>query len=359
MGHHLKSMGTQSSHTGVSCYKYNRFALCCQICYNNPMRISHGTQYEETSDKNGFGYATAQMLASLSRLGYEVNQNDPTADVEIWFDQPEWWKFSPGVYRIGYFPWESTALIRNRKPDWRAQLDSCDEVWTPSPIIAEWFRTVIGLKAPVYVYEHGVDPIWTPRKRAVDGTFKFLHCGGEAQRKGVTEAMKATRLAFPNNEDVELNLKIISKGWNIGRLRRVNILNSVMGIEELIQLYHDNHVYVYPSYGEGFGLTPLQALATGMPAITVPAWAPYAEFLDPKLSISSRFVKSPWPALHPGNMLQPSLDDTIDAMRYAYNNYDEVHARALAGVDELMARYDWDRLTKEAFENLENRLKTS
>lgn len=323
------------------------------------MRISHGTQYEETSDVNGFGYATAHMLTSLAHLGHEVNQNDKTADVEIWFDQPHHWKFSKGPYKIGYFPWESTALVKKHIPDWREQLDACDEVWTPSPIVAEWFRTFIGLRAPVYVYEHGVDPIWAPKERAVEGRFKFLHCGGEAQRKGSKEAMQAIRLGFPQNDDVELNMKMISDGWNIGALRRVNFINAALSLEELIQMFYDNHAYVYPSWGEGFGLTPLQALATGMPTITVPGWAPYAEFLDPKLSISSRMVKSPYPLLHPGNMLQPSLDDTIDAMRYAYNNYDEVQKTAHAGVDALMKRYNWDNLTEEAFTALENRLKTS
>jgi len=323
------------------------------------MRISHGTQFEETANTNGFGYATEQMLLSLSRLGYEVNPNDKTADVEIWFDQPEHWKFSTGPFRIGYFPWESTALIRNRTPDWYDQLNSCDEVWTPSPIIADWFKDYMGIRPPVYVYEHGVDPIWTPKKRAVEGTFKFLHQGGEANRKGVTEAMKAVRLAFPGKEDVELNLKIISPGWNIGRLRRVKIHNGAIDINDLIQMYHDNHAYVYPSWGEGFGLTPLQAMATGMPTITVPAWAPYAHWIDEDLAIGSKFAKSPWPVLHPGNMLQPSLDDTIDAMRFVYNNYESVHDKAMENVADLTAYYSWDRLTKMAFGKLEKRLESS
>lgn len=322
------------------------------------MKISHGTRILDQSERNGYGYATANMIASLRRLGYEVNQNDPSADVEIWFDQPHHWNFSKGVYRIGYHPWESTQLLKKRAPDrdWTEQMNSCDEIWTPSPLIAEWYRDYMNIKPPVYVYEHGVDPVWKPKKRTVDGTFKFLHVGGEAARKGATETMKALRLAFPRNYDVELNMKIISEGWKIGKLHRVNIINGGMPLERLIQMFHDNHVYVYPSWGEGFGLTPLQAMATGMPTITVPGWAPYAEFLDENLNIRSSMAKSPWPVLHPGLMLKPHFDDIVDAMRYAYENYEAVEAAAHSRIDAIMAYYDWDRLTAECFKSLEARL---
>lgn len=307
------------------------------------------------SNRNGYGYATDRMLNSLHNLGYEVNPNDSTADVEIWFDQPHHWKFSEGVYKIGYHPWESTILL----PGWADIMNKCDEIWTPSPIIAEWYRTFAGITVPVYVYEHGVDPVWTPAERELGGTFKFLHVGGEAQRKGAKEAMQAMRLAFPRDVDVSLTMKIWSQGWNIGQLPRVNIVNKSLDINELVQMYHDHHVYVYPSYGEGFGLTPLQALATGMPTITLPAWCPYADYLDENLTVGSDFVRSPYPALHPGAMLKPKLDDVIDAMRYAYNNYEKVNTSAHDGIKRLTEHYDWDRLTKQAFVALEQRLESS
>lgn len=316
------------------------------------MRISHGTRVADIEDSNGYGYATVNMINSLCRLGHEVNPNDKSADVEIWFDQPHHWKWSKGVYRIGYHPWESTQL----KKGWVEKMNECDEIWTPSPIIADWYRKYSGVTAPVFVYEHGVDPIWEPRPRPVSEPFTFLHVGAEASRKGGTETMKAFRLAFYNNRNVELNLKIISQGWKIGKINRINIINRKMDLQELIGLYHNNHAYVYPSYGEGFGLTPLQAMATGMPTITVPGWAPYAKFLNPNLQVGSKFIGSPWPTLHPGNMLRPNMDDLVEAMRYTYANYEAVEADAQGRVKEIMAYYDWDRLTAEAFNNLAERL---
>ena len=327
------------------------------------MRVSHGTRIKNIDDTNGYGYATVNMIDSLRRLGHEVNENAPTADVEIWFDQPHHWNFSKGPYRIGYHPWESTLLKPPGKAtdgkDWVGIMNECDEVWTPSPIIAEWYRDFSGIKVPVHVYEHGVDPIWTPKERKVEDKFRFLHVGAEAARKGGTEVMKALRLAFPGDNSVELTLKIISQGWNIGRLPRIHIMNGPINLNRLISLFHEHHVYAYPSYGEGFGLTPLQAMATGMPTITVPGWAPYAEFINPHMRIGSKFWPSPWPELHPGNMLKPSIDDLVQSMRWARENYESAHADALARVKEVTAVYDWDRLTKITFDALEERLKNS
>lgn len=326
------------------------------------MRISFNTPIvpEQLDKKNGYGYATDRMLASLKSLGYEVTINDPTADVGLCFNQPHHWKFYGNQYKIGYHPWESTQLLSPGKAtngiDWKEAMNSCDEIWTPSSVIADWYTRFSGVTRPVYVYEHGVDDVWTPVERKVDDKFKFLHIGAQAARKGGRDTMVAFRRAFPNNTDVELNMKIQSQGWTIGRINRINIINEKYELRDLVQLYHDNHAFVYPSYGEGFGLTPLEAMATGMPTITVPKWAPYADFLDPKLTVDSKFTRSPWPKLHPGIMLKPNEDDIVDAMRYAYENYEEVQKTAMSTLDSLKEYYNWNRLTKEVFQSLESRL---
>jgi len=320
------------------------------------MRISFNSPIDPLNIEktNGYGYATDRMLTSLENLGHEVTHNDPHAEVGFCFNQPQHWKFYGDQYRIGYHPWESTLL----KDGWAEIMNECDEIWTPSPLIASWYKEYAGVTVPVYVYEHGVDDVWSPVKRTVDDKFHFLHVGAEASRKGAREVMGGFRRAFPKNKgEVQLNMKIISNGWQIGNIRNINILNTRLSLTELVQLYHDNHAFVYPSWGEGFGLTPLQAMATGMPTITVPAWAPYAPFLDQTLNIGSSFANTPWPQLHPGFMLKPNEDDVIDRMRWVYDNYDACVGVAMNKVDGLKEWYNWDRLTKVAFDNLEQRRK--
>lgn len=324
------------------------------------MRISHGTRVKDINDTNGYGYATTKMAESLERLGHEFVQNDPDAPVQIWFDQPHHWVWNDSSqYRVGYHPWESTAL----PPRWAGYMNEADEIWTPSDLIADWYKKA-GITKPIYVYEHGVDDEWTPRYRKVDGVFKFLHLGTEAARKNGQEAWRSFRKVFGDREDVAITMKMIQPGFNIPKLyNNVYFNNKKLDLSELVDLFHSHHAYVYPSMGEGFGLTPLQAMTTGMPTITLPAWAPYREFLDPKLSISSRLVQSPdfrdakGELFHPGKMFQPHNKDMQDAMRYVVENYDEAQNFAHAQVAPIKSRYDWDTLTKQVFDGLETRIK--
>jgi glycosyltransferase involved in cell wall biosynthesis len=154
-------------------------------------------------------------------------------------------------------------------------------------------------------------------------------------------------------------MKMISEGWSIIKLPGINYINELYTLEQLVELFHNNHVFVYPSYGEGFGLNPLQALATGMPTITLPAWAPYAKYIHPKLAIPSNLQKTPWPLHHPGAMFKPDQDAVTEAVRYAYNNYEELVEWHVAQVPELVAEYSWDTITAKVFSDLENRLKNS
>jgi glycosyltransferase involved in cell wall biosynthesis len=152
-------------------------------------------------------------------------------------------------------------------------------------------------------------------------------------------------------------MKLVNSPWINVNTSRVRIINAKYNIKQMRMLFYTHDVYVYPSWGEGFGLTPLQAIATGMPTITTPAWAPYADHLDPALSVSSKLAVHNWPKIHPGKMLRPNWDELVDRMRYARNNYDEVRDFAAAGALDVHKAYDWDTLTAATFGALEERLK--
>lgn len=332
------------------------------------MRISFQTPIASNRIRgtNGYGYATVMMLDTLRGLGHEVHDNDPKADVQIAFNQPPHWQFNDGPYKIGYHPWESTLLL----PGWSETMNKCDEIWTPSPITADWYTRYAGITVPVHVYEHGVEHQWSPVKREPEQFIKFLHVGSEASRKGGWGVVRLFREAFNgaySRDDVRLTLKMVNSSTPLanqvntpdgrrGQLGRVTYIDEKWGIGDMLDLFYHHDVYVYPSAGEGFGLTPLQAIATGMPTITVPAWAPYAEFLDPKLSLPATLGKTQWPEIHPGEMWQLDDDDIIDRLRYAADNYSEVRDFACINAAEVHAAYDWEKITKEVFDSLEQRL---
>lgn len=330
------------------------------------MRISFQTPVASNRIKgtNGYGYATVMMLDTLRTLGYEVSDNDPKADVQIAFNQPQHWQFNEGPYKIGYHPWESTKLIEG----WPEIMNQCDEIWTPSPLTADWYTRYAGIIVPVHVYQHGIEHDWSPVRREPETNIKFLHVGGEASRKGGWDLVSTFRAAFNGayeRNDVKLTLKMVdcttplpnkNLGNTKGSLGRVNYINEPWPIGSLRDLFYKNDVFVYPSAGEGFGLTPLQALATGMPTITLPAWAPYAEFMDPRLTLGSKLAPTKWPEIHPGKMFRYEQDELIDRLRWVADNYDSARDFACRRSLEIHEAYDWENITRTVFEDLEKRL---
>lgn len=333
------------------------------------MKISFSTLPGNLVMEVGYGYAGYNMVTALQRLGHQVPFQDPDAPVQIHFSQPTWYEFDHGdQYKIGYTPWESTELAEG----WLEDMNAVDEIWTPSPVMADVFREC-GVTVPVSVYEHGVSEDWTAKHRKVTGPLKFLHHGEPAPRKGAQMTLEAFREAFGDSNDVQLIIKshgahtvrtfegrfYPGNGYSgdgmIDRFKNVKAISRMMETDELIAFYQSCHVLVYPSWGEGFGLIPLQGLATGMPVICTEAWAPYKRFLLPELRLASTLSDSPWPEMHPGKMWEPSFEDLVEKFKYAANNYETLASQAYRLSFPVHKQYDWTTLTEKAFSKIVKR----
>jgi len=303
------------------------------------------TTSPNVKETNGYGYAAKKCKESLVELGHEVSWRNPTADVEINFIQPEKWHWS-GPYRIAYLPWESTGF----RPGWIESLNSVDEVWTPSPVIKQWMVDA-GVTKDVKVYQHGVESLWEPFQRPTSGTFKVLHHGAEALRKGGGETMRAF-MSTLWDEDATLVMKMALKQMQVHDTKHIEIVKKVLPIDELVKLYQSCQLLCYPSWGEGFGLAPLQALATGSPVLVTDGWAPYHNFLTESEVIKSELVDSPWPNHHPGKMFQPDMDDLMDKLKWQFDNRDNMSDLAYQRAGKVHAEYNWTELTRQAFSHL-------
>ena len=331
------------------------------------MRVSYYTVRGDLRPDNGFGYAGENIRRSLTNLGHDVTFHDESADVQIDFCHPVYYAHFPNQYKIGYSPWESSALPEG----WLKGFNSVDEVWAPSQKCKEWYEDA-GVR-DVKVYEHGIEPVWSPKQRKPQQKVKFLHIGEPAPRKGGQLALEAFVEAFGSNPNVHLTIK--ANGHNTTRAYastfhrggprsilglphqvypNVTLIEDSLSLDELVGLYHSHHALVYPSWGEGFGLIPLQALATGMPTICTGAWAPYERFLG-NLSLDSREAHTKWPDFHPGMMFEPDRHHLIDLYKYVYENYDALSLQFFNDATDVHREYNWDSLTEKAFKHLENR----
>lgn len=332
------------------------------------MRVSFYTVRNNLKVDNGYGYAGHNIRTSLERLGHSVEFHDENADVQIDFCQPTLYSHFPSQYKIGYTPWESSALPEG----WKEGFSSVDEVWTTSQKCKEWYENA-GISRPIHVFEHGIEQIWSKKHRKSKKRVKFLHVGEPAPRKGGQMALEAFTRAFGGQDDVHLTIK--SNGFNSTRIyastvnrggprsiiglphqvyKNVTVIEDSLDLDELVELYHSHHALVYPSWGEGFGLIPLQGLATGMPTICTGAWAPYERFLG-KLNLNSRIADSKWSDIHPGKMYEPNMDHLVELYRYIYENYEELSQSFYDNSDRVHSEYNWDTLTENAFKHLENK----
>ena len=307
----------------------------------------------------GYGQAGMGVVSSLQSLGHLVTLNNPQADLQLNFIQPIHYKFNrQDQYTIGYTPWESTELPMY----WLETMNRCDEVWSTSPLISAWYKQA-GVTPPIKTYQHGLHDVWKNTKvRRVDGKFKFLHIGEPAERKGGNMVIQAFINLFGDNPDYQLTIKAnemhqIRQRDMFGnfvpifeKYPNIKLITKQMSDDELVQLMHDHHVMVYPSWGEGFGFIPLQAMATAMPTICTSAWAPYSDFIT--LKLESRVQDSPWPLMHPGKMFEPDMEHLQLLMLDSINSYRDHTLTALKNTTKIYEQYDWIKLTEKAFKHL-------
>ncbi len=118
------------------------------------------------------------------------------------------------------------------------------------------------------------------------GSRLLLAVGRLAARKGYGLLLRA--FANVHSLDSQIRLVIVGRGHLRSRLQRqaqalgvadAVTIESGMSFEELAALFRSADLVVYPSYYEGQGLIPLEAMASGTPVVTVDH-GPLPEMVD-------------------------------------------------------------------------------
>lgn len=166
-------------------------------------------------------------------------------------------------------------------------LDICDGIITVSEFskldIASEFNFPI---EKIFVTPLAAEDIYKPINRSyckniikdkyhIDNNF-ILYVGGYSPRKNIIGIMEAFSLL---NKNLKKDLKIVitgRKGLSYERYRdraiQLGISNCVIftdfiPLEDLPLFYNASEFLIYPSFYEGFGLPPLEAMACGTPVI--------------------------------------------------------------------------------------------
>ncbi|MCC6831587.1 MAG: glycosyltransferase family 4 protein [Thermoleophilia bacterium] len=184
--------------------------------------------------------------------------------------------------------------------EWLHAAQICaDEVWVDSEVVREDFLNA-GLPADrVVVVPLGVDaarfgPHVPPAPLGDTDGFRFLFVGGLVHRKGVDLLLEAYRRAFTRADEVTLVLKRFGVGGPSSANEldavaeamaadpagpRVRILDGPMREADMAGLYRACDCLAHPYRGEAFGMTMIEAMASGLPVIA-PDRGTAREFVD-------------------------------------------------------------------------------
>lgn len=324
------------------------------------MKISYKTVV--IGEHTGYGNASRLLTTALRDRGVEIL---PDLDVRLNFCMPPDYEFGDRL-TIGYTPWESTEVPQN----WVAGLKAVDDLWVTSGFVKDVFARYRKNRAEdIFVLPHGIENCWEPvgHRRDRSRPFRFLHVGEPAERKGGELVLEAWHKAFKDRKDVELWMKcvkyprarvkdksgsiIASPGMFENNLK---IISHVMTQQELWDLYRNVDCLVYPTRGEGWGLIPWEAQASGLPTI-VPALGVASDVaLHSTLQLQNyEWVPSDNQQIHPGEWLDLDVDELILKMQVMVRDYDYYAGHQEFAASRIHKNYSWESVADQAIERIE------
>ena len=314
---------------------------------------------EEGYDVRWVGRSLAQGVPSLSHAG---SKEIPEGIGMIWHEQPKHtWLQSPFKKNICILPFETTRI----PPSWVEKINHFDAVFTLSKQNIQMMKES-GVTVPVELIYWGTDTRkFRPIERVDDGIFTFGTLGALSIRKGTDLLVRAFELAFsPRVTDVRLLCKTSYNHYNfISKDQRIKVELTPWDHDELMKKFFGKvDCLVAPSRGEGWGLTPMEAMATGIPVIMT-GWGGFLEFHDPRASILLDYTLVPATEFSEtvykepcGDWASPSLDDLVSKMRWAYENQDKIKEMGNFAKDYVRDNWTWEKTQPRFYELLDKYL---
>lgn len=315
---------------------------------------------------NGYGYTTHQknLKAALGRrTDVEFVESETDADVTVDITMPSNFTRTEGdAVDVLYTMYETQTLPE----DWIPSLREPDLLIVPNRHNEALFKNYT--KVPVRVVWEGMNTeAFSLKKREfpADRPFVFFWFGASNPRKGYQHMSLAWGRFCSKFPEIAENCVLVMKTTQETKAERVerypvqlpNGKKSLVmvdtrnySIEELIELYHYSHAFVFPSMGEGWGLTLHEAMSTGLPALytdysAMRDWVPrkYAYPLKYKMKKIRTLKNTPegQKVHHETYAASPDIDYLVRKMAYVYEHYEEAAEKGMKAA-EVVRGITWD-----------------
>lgn len=320
----------------------------------------------------GFGVHGLEMLRALVRKG--VNVVPLTMEQCYWpgwlqqaagLDmglptviqaRPTHWPSIPGAV-WGFCMYEATGL----PPGWAERINArAERLLVPSPWLIEVFEEH-GVRVPIHFIPEGIDPASFPYvdRSDIDRPYTFLVLADRVNRKGWDVAWRAFWLAFGDQNDVRFLIKrrpnttdepsVLDFFVSAESDRRIRVWTE--DVPAMADIYAQADCFVFPSRGEGWGLPPREAAATGLPVIAT-AWSGLEVGLS-DWAYPLRFEMAPSMMPGEGDWAEPDVRHLAELMRYCYDNRAEARMKGRRASAWLHENQTWDHAAAAFIELLE------
>jgi glycosyltransferase involved in cell wall biosynthesis len=290
----------------------------------------------------GYVLANAHLAAAAQRAGLTF---EPGAETAFHVKTPMQFAPAPGTKRqILYTMWESPDFPAELRP----HLDAADLIVVPSRFCVDIFRPYVRPEVSIAIVPLGFDPaVFRPCRRVWQpgDSFQWLMVGAANARKGWDTLEETWHRYFLDRSDCHLYCKTtgtlaacgeaIRRGaepvsGHPGVVRYRNMILDLRNLPaaDLALTYQRSHAFVFPTAGEGFGLSLMEALATGLPSIAT-RYSGHLDFADDSVA---KLVG--WEPRYSNIM-----DATNGPVRSVVNSAWVPPAELAAAMDWMMAHY--------------------
>jgi glycosyltransferase involved in cell wall biosynthesis len=293
-------------------------------------KVIHGkTIYFQTvkSSPDGYGMSRDLLIKELKDLDLVLSESFASQKIGLLYNYPYGILSMRTDVRLIYTMFESDRIPE----EWADYLAMAEEVLVPSKWCQDVFAKA-GIKSTVVPLGYN-DNKFTYIERDIaeeaGRPFTFIHYDSFNIRKGFTEVFNAFNEEFAKDEPVRLILKTAQNAVAIPIIKsqypNIDVITGRLSEDDLAALLKTADCMVYPSRGEGFGITPLESMATGLPAI-VPNEHGISEYFNSNYMLE---VKAPGrcPGLYTrfkdqdvGEMVVADIGDLKRQMRYAFTH---------------------------------------
>jgi glycosyltransferase involved in cell wall biosynthesis len=158
----------------------------------------------------------------------------------------------------------------------RSEIEACDAahfIVAGSDVIAESYRLRGVPDERILKIPYGTDAElfeFRDRAPARGGIVNVACVGYIGIRKGIWRLIRIAQWAERRHLRIKIHLVGPMEAETPSLLEQCRIPMQIHGVKkgrELVKVLHDCHLYCLPSYEEGFGISVIEAMATGLPAI--------------------------------------------------------------------------------------------